>query len=71
MAAADEAELVHMVATAAEIDDRPLRLRYPRADGAGVALPDSGVPLEVGKGRVLRRGDKVALRPSAPVSASA
>src|SRR5664279_5686060 len=61
MAAADEAELVHMVATAAAIDDRPCALRYPRADGAGVPLPAAGVPLEIGKGRVLRRGDRLAL----------
>ena len=61
MAAADEAELVHMVATAAKIDDRPCALRYPRADGVGVALPEAGVPLEIGKGRVIRRGDRIAL----------
>ena len=61
MAAADEAELVHMVATAAAIDDRPCALRYPRADGSGVPLPAEGVPLEIGKGRVLRRGDRLAL----------
>ncbi len=61
MAAADEAELVHMVATAAKIDDRPCALRYPRGDGVGATLPEAGVPLEIGKGRVLRRGDKVAL----------
>jgi 1-deoxy-D-xylulose-5-phosphate synthase len=61
MAAADEAELVHMVATAAALDDRPCALRYPRADGAGVPLPTEGVPLEIGKGRVLRRGGRLAL----------
>ncbi len=61
MAAADEAELVHMVATAASIDDRPCALRYPRADGSGAPLPAEGVPLEIGKGRVLRRGDRLAL----------
>jgi 1-deoxy-D-xylulose-5-phosphate synthase len=61
MAAADEAELVHMVATAAALDDRPCALRYPRADGVGAPLPEAGVPLEIGKGRVLRRGDHVAL----------
>ncbi len=61
MAAADEAELVHMVATAASIDDRPSAFRYPRGDGAGVALPDEGVPLEIGKGRIIREGDSVAL----------
>ncbi len=61
MAAADEAELVHMVATAAAIDDRPSAFRYPRGDGTGVALPEIGVPLEIGKGRILREGTSVAL----------
>jgi 1-deoxy-D-xylulose-5-phosphate synthase len=61
MAAADEAELVHMVATAAAIDDRPSAFRYPRGEGIGVDLPDAGVPLELGRGRVLREGGKVAL----------
>jgi 1-deoxy-D-xylulose-5-phosphate synthase len=61
MAAADEAELKHMVATAAAIDDRPCALRYPRGDGVGVELPAEGVPLEIGKGRVLREGAAVAL----------
>jgi len=61
MAAADEAELKHMVATAAAIDDRPSALRYPRGDGVGVELPAEGVPLEIGKGRVLREGTTVAL----------
>jgi 1-deoxy-D-xylulose-5-phosphate synthase len=61
MAAADEAELKHMVATAAAIDDRPSALRYPRGDGVGVELPAEGVPLEIGKGRVLREGSTVAL----------
>jgi 1-deoxy-D-xylulose-5-phosphate synthase len=61
MAAADEAELVHMVATAAAIDDRPSALRYPRGDGAGVDMPEFGVPLEIGKGRILREGSSVAL----------
>jgi 1-deoxy-D-xylulose-5-phosphate synthase len=61
MAAADEAELVHMVATAAAIDDRPSALRYPRGDGVGVELPEEGKPLEIGKGRILREGSKVAL----------
>jgi 1-deoxy-D-xylulose-5-phosphate synthase len=61
MAAADEAELVHMVATAAAIDDRPSAFRYPRGEGAGVSMPDEGKPLEIGKGRVLREGSKVAL----------
>ena len=61
MAAADEAELVHMVATAVAIDDRPSGLRYPRGNGFGVELPDIGEILEIGKGRVLREGTKVAL----------
>jgi 1-deoxy-D-xylulose-5-phosphate synthase len=61
MAAADEAELVHMVATAASIDDRPSALRYPRGEGIGVPMPAEGVPLPIGKGRVLREGTKVAL----------
>ncbi|MGA7486493.1 MAG: 1-deoxy-D-xylulose-5-phosphate synthase [Xanthobacteraceae bacterium] len=61
MAAADEADLVHMVATAAAIDDRPSALRYPRGEGLGVPLPAEGTPLEIGKGRVLREGTKVAL----------
>ena len=61
MAAADEAELTHMVATAAAIDDRPSALRYPRGEGAGVDLPDRGEPLEIGRGRVVREGAKIAL----------
>ncbi len=61
MAAADEAELVHMVATAAAIDDRPSAFRYPRGEGIGVALPALGTPLEIGKGRVLREGTNVAI----------
>jgi 1-deoxy-D-xylulose-5-phosphate synthase len=61
MAAADEAELMHMVATAAAIDDRPSAFRYPRGEGLGVALPESGRPLELGRGRVLREGSTVAL----------
>jgi len=61
MAAADEAELVHMVATAAAIDDGPCAFRYPRGEGVGVDLPEHGVPLEIGKGRILREGSKVAL----------
>ena len=61
MAAADEAELVHMVATAVAIDDRPSALRYPRGEGLGVKMPDEGKPLEIGKGRILREGTKVAL----------
>jgi len=61
MAAADEAELVHMVATAASIDDQPSALRYPRGDGTGVALPEEGIPLAIGKGRIIREGTSVAL----------
>ena len=61
MAAADEAELVHMVATAAAIDDRPSSFRYPRGEGVGVDMPEIGVPLAIGRGRVLREGTKVAL----------
>jgi 1-deoxy-D-xylulose-5-phosphate synthase len=61
MAAADEAELVHMVATAARIDDRPSAFRYPRGEGVGVPMPERGVPLEIGKGRILREGNAVAL----------
>ena len=61
MAAADEADLVHMVATAAAIDDRPSALRYPRGEGMGVPMPTEGQPLEIGKGRILREGTKVAL----------
>ncbi len=61
MAAADEAELVHMVATAVAHDDGPIAFRYPRGDGFGVEMPLEGVPLEIGKGRVMRKGDKVAI----------
>jgi len=61
MAAADEADLVHMVATAAAIDDRPSAFRYPRGEGMGVEMPLEGKPLEIGKGRILREGHKIAL----------
>lgn len=61
MAAADEAELVHMVATAAQIDDGPCAFRYPRGEGIGVEMPEEGVPLEIGKGRVVREGSTVAI----------
>jgi 1-deoxy-D-xylulose-5-phosphate synthase len=61
MAAADEAELVHMVSTAVAIDDRPSALRYPRGEGMGVPLPAEGKPLEIGKGRIMREGSKIAL----------
>jgi 1-deoxy-D-xylulose-5-phosphate synthase len=61
MAAADEAELVHMVATATAIDDRPSAFRYPRGEGVGVDLPEIGTVLEIGKGRILREGTTIAL----------
>ncbi len=61
MAASDEAELKHMVATAAAIDDRPSAFRYPRGEGTGVAMPAEGQVLEIGKGRILREGTSVAL----------
>jgi 1-deoxy-D-xylulose-5-phosphate synthase len=61
MAAADEAELMHMVATAAAIDDAPCAFRYPRGEGIGIALPKRGTILPIGKGRVLREGSAVAL----------
>ena len=61
MAAGDEAELVHMIATAASIDDRPSAFRFPRGEGAGVPLPEMGEVLPIGKGRILREGSKVAL----------
>src|SRR3954447_16851378 len=61
MAAADESELVHMVATQVAINDRPSALRYPRGEGVGVEMPEAGKPLEIGKGRIVREGHKVAL----------
>lgn len=61
MAAADEAELVHMVATQAALDDGPSALRYPRGEGVGVELPQEGRPLEIGKGRIVREGSTVAI----------
>jgi 1-deoxy-D-xylulose-5-phosphate synthase len=61
MAAADEAELVHMVATSAAIDDRPSAIRYPRGDGVGIELPARGSVLEIGRGRIVREGTAVAL----------
>jgi 1-deoxy-D-xylulose-5-phosphate synthase len=61
MAAGDEAELVHMVATQAALDDCPSALRYPRGEGIGVTMPEEGQPLEIGKGRVLKEGHKIAL----------
>src|ERR1700710_215785 len=61
MAASDEAELVHMVATQVAINDRPSALRYPRGEGRGVEMPEFGVALEIGKGRIVRQGSKIAL----------
>ena len=61
MAASDEAELVHMVATQVAINDRPSAVRYPRGEGRGVEMPEVGVPLEIGKGRIVREGTKIAL----------
>ncbi len=61
MAAGDEAELVHMVATCVAIDDAPSAVRFPRGDGVGVELPEIGVPLEIGKGRIVREGTSIAL----------
>ncbi|HEY4201729.1 MAG TPA: 1-deoxy-D-xylulose-5-phosphate synthase [Devosiaceae bacterium] len=61
MAAGDEAELRHMVATAAAFDEGPIAFRYPRGDGLGVELPAHGQPLEIGKGRILRQGGPIAL----------
>ncbi|MBO6772103.1 MULTISPECIES: 1-deoxy-D-xylulose-5-phosphate synthase [unclassified Thalassospira] len=61
MAAADEAELVHMTTTAWAIDDRPSAFRYPRGEGVGVEMPTEGQVLEIGKGRILREGSKIAI----------
>ena len=61
MAASDEAELVNMVATQVAINDRPSAVRYPRGEGRGVEMPEVGTPLEIGKGRIVRQGNKVAL----------
>jgi 1-deoxy-D-xylulose-5-phosphate synthase len=61
MAAGDEAELVHMVATQAALDDCPSALRYPRGEGSGVTMPEEGKPLEIGKGRIVKEGHKIAL----------
>jgi len=61
MAAADEAELVHMVSTCVAIDDAPSAVRFPRGEGIGVALPEQGMPLEIGRGRILREGNTIAL----------
>jgi 1-deoxy-D-xylulose-5-phosphate synthase len=61
MAAADEAELVHMVATAVAHDSGPIALRYPRGEGVGVEMPEVGVPLPIGRGRIVREGNRIAL----------
>ncbi len=61
MAAADEAELADMVHTAAMYDDGPIALRYPRGEGTGVAIPETRTRLEIGKGRIVRQGSKVAI----------
>ncbi|HEV7415813.1 MAG TPA: 1-deoxy-D-xylulose-5-phosphate synthase, partial [Tianweitania sediminis] len=61
MAAADEAELKHMVRTAAAYDEGPISFRYPRGEGVGVEMPERGQILEIGKGRILKEGSKVAL----------
>ena len=61
MAASDELELARMVVTAAQIDDRPSAFRYPRGEGVGVEMPDVIKPLEIGKGRILREGNTIAL----------
>jgi 1-deoxy-D-xylulose-5-phosphate synthase len=61
MAAADEAELKHMVRTAAAYDDGPISFRYPRGEGVGVEMPERGEILEIGKGRIVKQGAKVAI----------
>ncbi len=61
MAAADEAELVHMVATCAAHDTGPIALRYPRGEGVGCEMPERGVALAIGKGRILREGSRIAI----------
>ncbi|WP_296644049.1 1-deoxy-D-xylulose-5-phosphate synthase [Roseinatronobacter sp.] len=61
MAAADEAELVHMVATAVAHDEGPIAFRYPRGEGEGVEMPERGIPLEIGKGRMIQQGSRVAI----------
>ncbi|MEP0047762.1 MAG: transketolase C-terminal domain-containing protein, partial [Roseobacter sp.] len=61
MAAADEAELVHMIATAAAHDTGPIAFRYPRGTGTGAALPETGDVLDIGKGRVVQQGNDIAI----------
>ena len=61
MAAADEAELMHMVATAVDHDSGPIALRYPRGEGVGIEMPERGEVLEIGKGRIVRQGNRIAI----------
>ena len=61
MAAADEAELKHMVRTSAAYDEGPIAFRYPRGEGVGVEMPERGEILEIGKGRIMREGSKIAI----------
>lgn len=61
MSPGDEAELVHMVSTAAAYDEGPIAFRYPRGEGIGIDLPEEGIPLEIGKGRIVKEGTRVAL----------
>jgi 1-deoxy-D-xylulose-5-phosphate synthase len=61
MAAADEAELVHMVVTAAAYDSGPIAFRYPRGEGVGVDMPEKGIPLAIGKGRIVKQGSRIAI----------
>jgi 1-deoxy-D-xylulose-5-phosphate synthase len=61
MAAGDEADLMHMVATCVAIDDAPSAVRFPRGDGVGVMLPEIGAPLQIGRGRIMREGTSIAL----------
>jgi 1-deoxy-D-xylulose-5-phosphate synthase len=71
MAPSDEVELMHMVATSAQIDDRPSALRYPRGEGLGLDLPKRGSVIEIGRGRVVREGTKVAILALGPRLAEA
>jgi 1-deoxy-D-xylulose-5-phosphate synthase len=61
MAPSDEAELVHTVATSVAVDDRPVAFRYPRGEGTGIALPTKGEVLALGKGRIMREGNNIAI----------
>ena len=61
MAPSDEADLVHMVATAATYDHGPIAFRYPRGEGVGVDMPEFGVPLAIGKGRMVKQGSRIAI----------